>query len=139
QLGISTHRDTPVTSNQPISYGAFHHARYYFDANTSMWIKSDHPMDNEDDDIDATFEDVSTPEPAPPPASSLHATQPSFEVNSAILDAIHSLSNDVQGLQEEVRSHREDINSKLSTLESQMTSILAHFPSTPILSPPHDD
>ncbi|MBA0867902.1 hypothetical protein Goshw_005730 [Gossypium schwendimanii] len=139
QLGISTHGYSPITSNQPICYGALHHVEYHFDANTSTWIKSDHPVDNEDDDIAATFEDVLAPNPALPLTSSSYIAQSSSKVNSAILHAIHSLSNDVRGLQEEVRSRREDINSKLSSLESQMASLLACFPLTPTFSPPHDD
>ncbi|MBA0735358.1 hypothetical protein Gogos_019214 [Gossypium gossypioides] len=35
QLGISTHEDTPVTYNHPISYGALHHARYHFNDATN--------------------------------------------------------------------------------------------------------
>ncbi|KAK5824773.1 hypothetical protein PVK06_019557 [Gossypium arboreum] len=35
QLGISTNGDTPVSSNQPISYGALHHAGYHFNAATN--------------------------------------------------------------------------------------------------------
>ncbi|KAK5819223.1 hypothetical protein PVK06_024195 [Gossypium arboreum] len=95
QLSISTHRDSPVTLNQTSSYGALHHAGYHFDANTNMWIKSNYPENNEDDNIDATFEDVLALEPTPPPASSSHAAQPSSEVNSTILDAIYFFRNDV--------------------------------------------
>ncbi|MBA0865494.1 hypothetical protein Goshw_012729 [Gossypium schwendimanii] len=95
QLGISTHGDTPVTLNQPISYGALHHVGYHFEANTGMWIKRDHLVNNKDEDINAAFEDVPALEPTPPQAFSSHTAQPFFEVNSAILDAILSLSNDV--------------------------------------------
>ncbi|KAH1046562.1 hypothetical protein J1N35_037346 [Gossypium stocksii] len=35
RLGIRTHRDTLITSNQPISYEAHHHAGYHYDATTS--------------------------------------------------------------------------------------------------------
>ncbi|MBA0798217.1 hypothetical protein Gohar_008830 [Gossypium harknessii] len=58
-------------------------------------MKHDQPGENEDDDVDATFDDISAPDPVPPPPSLSHAAQPSSEVNSAILDAIHSLSNDI--------------------------------------------
>ncbi|KAH1031802.1 hypothetical protein J1N35_043976 [Gossypium stocksii] len=153
QLGIRTHGDTLVTSNQLISYGAFHHVGYLFNANTSMWLKSDHPTKHGKGYTNAAFEDFSAPVHAPPPTSSSHATQPSSKVNSAMLDAILSLSNDVWGLRkedrtnsdevwglrEEFQSYREDVNSRLSTLESQMASLLACFPSTPPFSPPHDD
>ncbi|KAH1129955.1 hypothetical protein J1N35_001333 [Gossypium stocksii] len=79
QLGISTHRDSPFTSNQPISYEALHYVGYYFDANINTWIKSNHPVDIEDDDINATFEDDSTPKPAPLLTSYSHVAQPSFK------------------------------------------------------------
>ncbi|MBA0573517.1 hypothetical protein Golob_000789, partial [Gossypium lobatum] len=39
QLGISTHGDTPIFSNQPISYGALHHAECHFDAASNTWMK----------------------------------------------------------------------------------------------------
>ncbi|MBA0717689.1 hypothetical protein Golax_005483 [Gossypium laxum] len=54
-----------------------------------------------------------------------------IEINSAILDAIHFLGNDVWGL-------RDDVNSRLSTLVTQMASLLARFPSTPPFSPSVD-
>ncbi|KAK5770940.1 hypothetical protein PVK06_047104 [Gossypium arboreum] len=139
RLGISSHRDTPVTSNLPISYRALHHTRYHSDANIDKWLKSDHPAEHKNDDIDAAFEDLPTPEHAPPLTSSSQAAQPSLEVNNAMLYAIHSLNKKVQGLQEEVRSHREDVNSQISNLESQMASLLACFPLTPPFSPPLDD
>ncbi|KAH1057020.1 hypothetical protein J1N35_035085 [Gossypium stocksii] len=62
QLDISTHRDTPVSSNQPIS-GALHHMGYHFNAATNTWMKHDHPTDNEDDDVDAAFDDIPISEP----------------------------------------------------------------------------
>ncbi|KAH1121714.1 hypothetical protein J1N35_004874 [Gossypium stocksii] len=71
-----------------------------FEANTSTWLKSDHPTEHEDDDVDPAFEDFLAQEHAPPPTSSLHFVQPSLKVNSAMLDAIHSLSNEVWGLRE---------------------------------------
>ncbi|MBA0662362.1 hypothetical protein Goklo_006495, partial [Gossypium klotzschianum] len=89
QLGINTHGDTPVSSNQPIIYGALHHAA------TNTWMKHDHPTDNEDDGVDIGLDDIQVPYPIAPPASSLHAAQPFSEVNSVVLDAIHSLSNDI--------------------------------------------
>lgn len=144
RLGISTHGDTLITSNQPISYEEIHHARYHYDATSITWIKSDQLVENEDEDIEATFEDIPehdhvlSPEHFPPPASSSHAAQPSSKINGVILDAIHSLGNDVRGPRDKVRSHRDKVNSRLSTLEMQMTSLLAHFPSTPPFSP-HDD
>ncbi|MBA0750751.1 hypothetical protein Gogos_002140 [Gossypium gossypioides] len=57
-------------------------------------------------DVEGAFEDILTPEHASPPTSSSQATQPSSQINGVILDAIHSLSNDIQGLRDEVRSHR---------------------------------
>ncbi|KAK5775508.1 hypothetical protein PVK06_043405 [Gossypium arboreum] len=95
-------------------------------------MKHDQLGDNDNGDVDPTFDDILEPEPISPPPSSSHAAQPSSEINSVILDAIHSLSNNIQGL-------REDVNSRLSTLEMQMTSLLARFPSTPPFSPHHDD
>ncbi|KAK5819549.1 hypothetical protein PVK06_024557 [Gossypium arboreum] len=92
QLGISTHGDTPVSSNQPICYGALHHARYLFDAASNIWMKHDQRRDSDDDDIDTAFDDISEPEPISPLPSSSHADQPSSEVNSAILNTVHSLS-----------------------------------------------
>ncbi|MFQ6667206.1 hypothetical protein Gotur_033307, partial [Gossypium turneri] len=105
QLSISTHRDTPVSCNQPISYGALHHAGYHFDSTTNTWIKHDRLGDNKDDNVDASFDDISVLEPISPPPSLSHAAQSSSKVNSAILDAIHSLSNDIRGLREDVNSH----------------------------------
>ncbi|MBA0784938.1 hypothetical protein Gotri_026440 [Gossypium trilobum] len=144
RLGIITHGDTPVTSNQPISYGAFHHTGYRFDVTSGMWVKSDHLVENEDENVEGAFEDIPAPEHVPspehalPPVSSSPNAQPSFEINGVILDVIHSLSNDVQGLRDEVRSHRDEVNSSLSTLEMQMASLFTRFPSTPPFSP-HDD
>ncbi|KAK5775233.1 hypothetical protein PVK06_043105 [Gossypium arboreum] len=86
-----------------------------------------------DDDIDCAFKDIPThehihsPKYVPPLASVSHATQPSFKINGDILDAIHSLSNDVQELVEEVRSHKDEVNSRLSTLETQISSLLITF------------
>ncbi|KAH1055972.1 hypothetical protein J1N35_034037 [Gossypium stocksii] len=105
---------------------------YHFDAATNTWMKHDQPRDNQDDDVDAAFDDILVPDPVAPPPSSSHAAQPSSKVNSAILDAIRSLSNNIQGL-------REDFNSRLSTLERQMASLFARFPSTPLFSSYHDD
>ncbi|MBA0784466.1 hypothetical protein Gotri_026677 [Gossypium trilobum] len=144
RLSISTHGDTLVTSNQPISYDALHHARYHFDTTSDAWVKRDHQVENEDEDVEGVFEDIPTPEPvlspkhAPPSVLSSPAVQPSSKINGVILDAIHSLSNDGRGLRDEVQSHRDEVNSRLSTLEMQMTSLLAHFLSTPPFSP-HDD
>ncbi|KAK5819551.1 hypothetical protein PVK06_024559 [Gossypium arboreum] len=74
KLGISTHGDTPVTSNQHISYGALYHLGYHFDAAINTWINHEHLVDNEDDDVDAAFDNVLVPNPATPPtSSSLHA------------------------------------------------------------------
>ncbi|KAH1113977.1 hypothetical protein J1N35_007355 [Gossypium stocksii] len=95
-------------------------------------MKYDQPGENKDDDVDAAIDDIPAPNPVPRPPSSSHVAQPSSEVNSAILDAIHSLSNDIRGL-------REDVNSHLSTLETQMASLLARFLSTPPFSPYPDD
>ncbi|KAH1055928.1 hypothetical protein J1N35_033993 [Gossypium stocksii] len=53
--GITSHGNTLVTSKQPISYGALHHAGYHFDANTDTSLKSDHPTEHEDDDIDTAL------------------------------------------------------------------------------------
>ncbi|KAK5793853.1 hypothetical protein PVK06_035016 [Gossypium arboreum] len=72
---------------------------YHFDATSSTWVKSDHLMENEDEDVEGTFEDIIAPEHvpslkhAPPPASSSLAAKPSPEINGAILDVVHSLSN----------------------------------------------
>ncbi|KAH1073639.1 hypothetical protein J1N35_025967 [Gossypium stocksii] len=57
------------------------------------------------------FEHVPSSEHALLLALSFQASQPSSELNTAILDAIHSLGNDVRGL-------RKDVNTRLSTLES---------------------
>ncbi|MBA0812817.1 hypothetical protein Gohar_026753 [Gossypium harknessii] len=76
QLGISTHGDTLVSSNQSISYGALHHAKYHFDVATNTWMKHDQPGDNEDDDIDTTFDDILVPEPIAPPLSLSHTAPP---------------------------------------------------------------
>ncbi|KAK5846198.1 hypothetical protein PVK06_002473 [Gossypium arboreum] len=101
RLGIITHGDTPVASNQPISYEALRHMIYHFDATSSMWVKSDQLVANEDEDVEGAFEDILTLEHvlslvrAPPPTSSSPVAQPSFEINGAILDAIHFLSNDI--------------------------------------------
>lgn len=73
QLSISTYGDTPVTSNQPISYGTLHHAGYHFDANIGMQVKSHNPAEHADDGINVAFEDIPAPEHASPLASSLHA------------------------------------------------------------------
>ncbi|MBA0799786.1 hypothetical protein Gohar_010276, partial [Gossypium harknessii] len=105
QLGISSHRDTSVSSNQPISYGVLYHVGYHFNAATNTWMKHDQPGDNKDDNIDAAFDDILKPNPVAPPPFSSHAAQPSSEVNSAILDAIHSLHNDIRGLRKDVNSH----------------------------------
>ncbi|KAH1114877.1 hypothetical protein J1N35_008255 [Gossypium stocksii] len=75
--------------------------RYHFNATSGMWVKSDHLVENKDEDIEGAFEDILTPEhvpsleQAPSPASSSLTTQPSSKINGAILDAIHFLSNDV--------------------------------------------
>ncbi|KAH1122626.1 hypothetical protein J1N35_005786, partial [Gossypium stocksii] len=66
-----------------------------FQCNIGMWLKSYHSVEHEDDDIDATFEDFSVPKHAPQLTFSLRVVQPSPKVNSAILDAIHFLSNNV--------------------------------------------
>ncbi|KAK5826158.1 hypothetical protein PVK06_021069 [Gossypium arboreum] len=106
RLGISTLRDIPISSSQPISYGIIHHLGYHYDANFNAWIKSGHLEKNEDEDFEGAFEDilnlehVPSPEHVPPPASSYHATQPLFDINIAILDTLHSLSSNVQGLQD---------------------------------------
>ncbi|KAK5785818.1 hypothetical protein PVK06_040437 [Gossypium arboreum] len=72
-----------------------HHAGYHFDAASNTWMKHDQLGGNEDDHVHATFDDILDPDPIPPPHSLSHAAQPSSKVNSAILDAIHSLSNDI--------------------------------------------
>ncbi|KAK5811302.1 hypothetical protein PVK06_026631 [Gossypium arboreum] len=121
--GVSTHGDTLITFNQLINYGAFHHTEYHFDASSDSWVKSDHLAENEDKHIESAFKDIPAPEHvpshehAPPPASFSQATQPSSEINSVILDVIHSLINNVRGLRDEVPSHKNEVNSKLSTLE----------------------
>ncbi|KAK5842236.1 hypothetical protein PVK06_004570 [Gossypium arboreum] len=79
--------------------------------------KSGHSAVNEDDDVEGAFEDILAPKHVPPLATSSQATQPSSEINVSIIDALHSLSNDVQGLKDKVRTHRDKINSWLSTLE----------------------
>lgn len=112
---------------------------YHYDAATDTWIKSDHSADNEHDNLDVVFEDFSALEHVPPPASSSQASQPSYEINNAILAAMRSLRNDVRGLLKEVQSHKKDVKSWLSTLETQMASLLARFPSTPRFSPHNDD
>ncbi|KAH1091978.1 hypothetical protein J1N35_019235 [Gossypium stocksii] len=93
RLGISTLRDTLISSNQPISNGALHHVSYHYNANSSEWIKSGHPVANEDDDTEGAFEDFPAPEHVPPPTISSHAAKPSSNVNVAILHALHFLSN----------------------------------------------
>ncbi|KAH1039402.1 hypothetical protein J1N35_041145 [Gossypium stocksii] len=67
RLGINSHGDTPITSNQPISYGALHHAEYHFDAFSDMWVN---PTENANEDVKRAFEDILTPEHAFPPTSS---------------------------------------------------------------------
>ncbi|KAH1032126.1 hypothetical protein J1N35_044300 [Gossypium stocksii] len=106
-IGINTNGDTPITSNQPISYGALHHFGYHFDANSGEWIKSGLPATHEDDDAEGTFEDVPAPEHVSPPEHApllKHVPLPvapsqvahsSFDINAAILDTLHSLSNDL--------------------------------------------
>ncbi|KAK5825994.1 hypothetical protein PVK06_020893 [Gossypium arboreum] len=65
---------------------------------------SGYPTANEDDDNEGSFQDilalehVPSPDHAPPLASSSEAAQPSSEINGVILNAIHSLSNNVRGL-----------------------------------------
>ncbi|MBA0562838.1 hypothetical protein Golob_007859 [Gossypium lobatum] len=78
--GISTLRDSPFISNQPISYGALHHTNYHYDANSSKWMKGGNLVANEDDDDEGIFEHVPSPEYAPPPASSSHTAQPSLRL-----------------------------------------------------------
>ncbi|MBA0556028.1 hypothetical protein Golob_026170 [Gossypium lobatum] len=72
RLGISTHGDTPVSSNQPNSYGALHDARYHVDAASNTWMKHDQPGENEYDDVEATFNDILASDLVPPPPSSSH-------------------------------------------------------------------
>ncbi|MBA0552007.1 hypothetical protein Golob_022851 [Gossypium lobatum] len=72
RLGISIHGDTPVSSNQPISYGALHQAGYHFDATSNTWMKYDQPGENKDDDVDAAIDDISDLNPIPRPPSSSH-------------------------------------------------------------------
>ncbi|KAK5839580.1 hypothetical protein PVK06_008383 [Gossypium arboreum] len=120
QLGISTLGDSPITSNQPISHRALHHADYHDDANFSEWIKEGSLVADDNDD-EGAFKHVPSPEHAPPLASSSYVVQPFSEVTITLFDAIYSLNNDARGL-------REDVNSRLSTLEAQMMSLLAHFP-----------
>ncbi|MBA0557577.1 hypothetical protein Golob_014638 [Gossypium lobatum] len=72
QLGISSHRDTPVSSNQPISYGVLHHAGYHFNATTNTWMKHDQPGDNKDDNVDSAFDDILIPNPVAPLLFSSH-------------------------------------------------------------------
>lgn len=103
KLGISTLGDTLISSNQPISYGAIHHVGYHFDANSGEWIKSGYPTTNENVDVEGIFEDIPSLEHVPSPTTSSQATQPSSDVNVFILDALHSLSNNVWGLKDEVR------------------------------------
>ncbi|KAK5819244.1 hypothetical protein PVK06_024219 [Gossypium arboreum] len=62
QLGIRTHGDTPISSNQPFSYGILHHAGHHLDAANNTWMKHDHPVDNEYDDVDTAFDDIPVPE-----------------------------------------------------------------------------
>ncbi|KAH1039891.1 hypothetical protein J1N35_041634 [Gossypium stocksii] len=101
RLVISTHGNTPVTINQSISYGSLHHMGYHYDATNCTWIKSDHLEENEDDDVDVAFKDISAHEQVPSPkharptALSFHVAPASSEINCAILDAIHSLCYDV--------------------------------------------
>ncbi|KAK5840133.1 hypothetical protein PVK06_009012 [Gossypium arboreum] len=106
----------------------------------SEWIKRGNLAADDDDDYDdeGAFEHIPSPWHASPPTSSSYATQPSSEVNSAILDAIHLLSNYVRGLKDEVRSYREDVNTRLPTLEAQMASLVAHSLSTPPFSTSDD-
>ncbi|KAK5793774.1 hypothetical protein PVK06_034932 [Gossypium arboreum] len=130
KLGISTLRDTLISSNQLISYEALHHPGYHYDANSDKWIKSGHPTTNEDDDVKSAFEDILITE---------HATQPSFDISVLIVDALHFLSNDVWGLRDKFRSHINYVCSQLWTLEMQNASLLAHHPSTPLFSPSDED
>lgn len=76
RLGISTLRDTPISSNQHISYGALHHVSYHYDANSGERIKSGHLAVNEYPDVESAFKDIPTPEHVPPLATSSQATQP---------------------------------------------------------------
>ncbi|KAK5825642.1 hypothetical protein PVK06_020499 [Gossypium arboreum] len=65
KLGIDTLGDIPITTNQPISFGALHHAGFYFDANFGNWIKSG--ATHEDDHVEGPFKDASTLEHVPSP------------------------------------------------------------------------
>ncbi|KAH1040075.1 hypothetical protein J1N35_041818 [Gossypium stocksii] len=71
KLGINTLGDTPISSNQPINYGPFHHASYHFDVNSDEWIKSGHPTSNGDVVAKDIFEDILSPEHVPLSAPSL--------------------------------------------------------------------
>ncbi|KAH1107512.1 hypothetical protein J1N35_011280, partial [Gossypium stocksii] len=67
-----------------------------------------HPIENKDKDIKGTSEDILKIEHVPPsehvplPATSSQVAQLSFDVNIAILDAVHSLSSNVHGLKDEI-------------------------------------
>ncbi|KAK5772043.1 hypothetical protein PVK06_048304 [Gossypium arboreum] len=130
QLRINTNEDTPLTSNQPISYMALHHSSYHFNANSDEWIKSGLPTAHEDDDAEGAFEDVLTsehvpsPKHVPLPVAPSQATYSYPNINGAILDALHSLSNNLRG-------YRDVVNTMLLSLEMQMASLLAHYPLTP--------
>ncbi|MBA0626903.1 hypothetical protein Godav_004483 [Gossypium davidsonii] len=73
----------------------------------------------------SAFEDVLAPKHVPPLVAPSQATHPSSDINVAILDVLHSLSNEIWGF-------RYEVNTRLSSLEMQMTSLLAHHPSTPL-------
>ncbi|KAH1129766.1 hypothetical protein J1N35_001144 [Gossypium stocksii] len=66
RLGISTFEDSPISSNQPISYEALHHASYHYDANFGEWIKNGHSTANENDNVKGAFEDILASKHVPP-------------------------------------------------------------------------
>ncbi|KAK5838949.1 hypothetical protein PVK06_007697 [Gossypium arboreum] len=80
-----------------LSYGAFRHAGYCFNLNTREWVQSELPATHEEDNVEGVYEDVPTPEHVPPLVSQHHVATSSSEINISILDAIHSLSNDLRG------------------------------------------
>ncbi|MBA0736482.1 hypothetical protein Gogos_010033 [Gossypium gossypioides] len=79
-------------------------------------------------------EHVPSHEHAPHSASFSQATQPSSEINGAILDVIHSLINNVRGLRDEVRSHKDEVNSRLDIRDANGISHCSFSIDSSILS-----
>lgn len=118
-LGLNLYSDVPISTTQPISYGALRHAGYNLDTTTGLWIQGNGPIAQGDEEMGVDMDDFS-----PPQALHLGSSLSTPSGDTAVLEALHALnarfSSFESTVSERLSSIETNVNERLSLLENNM-------------------